>query len=1179
MVPPSGGSRLRALRRTVYQSWFPAVAAILLVPSIYPALAAQTYNFHTYTNREGLPQSQVLALQQDHEGYLWFATYGGLGRYDGSSIVAHTTAHGLSSNVVTAMTEDREGRLHLGTIGGGACVMEAGRFRCLSRDDGLPSDEVSDLVVDDTGRIWMATPAGVARFDGTSMALFTSADGLPADEARVVILDREDRIWVGTRLGLAVHEGDGFRPANVAPLADHSVLSLLDTPWGLLVGTSTGLHLLTDGEARELRPPVPAPTTFPGLAWDPSGAAWIASSRGLLRFDGESFLRLDERNGLVHAELLDVLVDREGNVWASSDVGVSKLVPGPFRGFREQEGLPNPFARALAEAADGHLWVGTRYGAAAWSPDEGRFVTTIPGDELPDPRVYALSPAPEGGMLAGTRDGLVHWREGAFRILFERDGLPSNYTLSLLPDGEGGVWVGTDAGVARWRDGAVTPHPAGHPLSGLFAVSLARDARDRLWIGLAAGGIRIWDGERLEVLDRAAGLTDQVVWAIDRDREGAMWVGTNGDGAFRVDDSGIRRFTTAHGLSNDFVWQVLVDSDGATWLYTNQGLDRYRNGAFRHFGEAAGLIALEGTAGAALEDSAGRLWFGTGEGVMEFDPSAEMPSPVPPRVRIQELTLGGHAVEDLEGLRFRADLLQIRFGALTFRDEAGVRFRYRLLRGDRNDEPWSEPGRGRTVGFASLGPGPHTFEVEAISSEGVGAEVPATLSFTVVPAWWQTWWVRLLGVGLVAGLAAAVPVVRSRRVEAERRRLESEVQVRTGELEEANARLRNEIRERKRFEAELRASEIRLRQIVENSTIVFYSHTPDHEITYVSPQIEDLLGVPPDEAPDRWTSLVTDHPINARGMEITRRALETGRRQPPYELELAHASGRLVRVRVTETPVVEDGVAVAIVGSLTDVTEARRAEEERSRLEERLRQAQKMEAVGRLAGGIAHGFNNLLTSILGHAELMEMELDDDHALHGDLLEIRDACDQAASLVAQLLALGRKQMIQPSPRSLNETLRTAEPRLRQVAGSRIALSLEPSDDDPWVHMDRSQLVQVLVQLVRNAREAMPDGGRVTITTGLRQVGEPSIDGDPATSASAVLEIRDDGPGMPPELAERAFEPFFTTKEAAEGAGLGLATVYGIVKQNGGHIRLETTPGRGAAFLIHLPATRERRHARA
>ncbi|HEX7085193.1 MAG TPA: histidine kinase N-terminal 7TM domain-containing protein [Vicinamibacterales bacterium] len=247
---------------------------------------------------------------------------------------------------------------------------------------------------------------------------------------------------------------------------------------------------------------------------------------------------------------------------------------------------------------------------------------------------------------------------------------------------------------------------------------------------------------------------------------------------------------------------------------------------------------------------------------------------------------------------------------------------------------------------------------------------------------------------------------------------------------------------------------------------------------------------------------------------------------------------------------------------------------ERRDLEEQLRQAQKMEAVGKLAGGVAHDFNNLLTAILGFATLAEEEVPPDSPVRDALWQIRRSAEQAAILTRQLLAFGRRQILQPEVLDLNRVVSTVEPMLRRLIGEDITIVTDLAADLPPLRADRSQLEQVLLNLAVNARDAMPTGGVLTIRTFTVTEAGPRLDGDGLPEGTYVaLEITDTGEGIDPQVLERIFEPFFTTKEFGRGTGLGLSMVYGIVKQSGGDVRVRTTLNRGTTFTVLLPAAGE------
>jgi signal transduction histidine kinase len=241
------------------------------------------------------------------------------------------------------------------------------------------------------------------------------------------------------------------------------------------------------------------------------------------------------------------------------------------------------------------------------------------------------------------------------------------------------------------------------------------------------------------------------------------------------------------------------------------------------------------------------------------------------------------------------------------------------------------------------------------------------------------------------------------------------------------------------------------------------------------------------------------------------------------------------------------------------------ADLERRRVEERMAQARRLESIGQLTAGIAHDFNNIVTVVGGYAQLLEGRSQEPSA---EVREIRTAAARAKALTSQLLAFGRRQVLVPAPVDLNEVARNVGPMLERLIGEDVALRLELAPDTPTVLADPGQLEQVLVNLVVNARDAMPDGGTVTIETADAEPDDGGVDG-----RHAVLLVSDTGVGMDEETAARIFEPFFTTKPVGSGTGLGLSTVHGIVEQSGGEISISSEPGSGTTFRVRLPATDE------
>jgi nitrogen-specific signal transduction histidine kinase/ActR/RegA family two-component response regulator len=262
-----------------------------------------------------------------------------------------------------------------------------------------------------------------------------------------------------------------------------------------------------------------------------------------------------------------------------------------------------------------------------------------------------------------------------------------------------------------------------------------------------------------------------------------------------------------------------------------------------------------------------------------------------------------------------------------------------------------------------------------------------------------------------------------------------------------------------------------------------------------------------------------------------------------------------------------------------DLTEKKQADKEKEDLEARLRQAQKMESIGRLAGGVAHDFNNMLSVILGHVGMAMMDLEPSHPLYANLEQIRDAGVRSADLTRQLLAFARKQTVAPKVLNLNKVVAGTTSMLQRLIGEDIDLAWRPAEDIWPVKMDPSQIDQILANLCVNARDAIADVGKVTIETGSAEFDAAYCNNHVGflPGEYVLLAVSDDGCGIAPETLDNIFEPFFTTKESGKGTGLGLAMVYGVVKQNNGFINVYSEPGQGTTFRIYLPRHRAKTDA--
>jgi two-component system, cell cycle sensor histidine kinase and response regulator CckA len=372
---------------------------------------------------------------------------------------------------------------------------------------------------------------------------------------------------------------------------------------------------------------------------------------------------------------------------------------------------------------------------------------------------------------------------------------------------------------------------------------------------------------------------------------------------------------------------------------------------------------------------------------------------------------------------------------------------------------------------------------------------------------------------------------------------------------------------RKRVERELRQSEERYRDLVENAYDLIYSHDLEGNYTSINKAVEQVTGYTREEALKMNLAQTVAPEYLEKAREMIARKL-AGERSTAYELEIIAKDGRRIKIEVNSALIFQEGVPVGVQGIARDVTE-------RKELEDQLRQAQKMEAVGMLAGGIAHDFNNLLSIIIGYSDLTLRRLATVDPLRHNVEEIKRAGERAANLTRQLLAFSRKQVLQPKVLDLNEVVTEMERMLRRLIGEDIELraALEPGLGS--VKADPGQIEQVLLNLCVNARDAMPRGGKLTIGTEDVYLDEGYAAHHAAvkTGRYVMLAVSDTGTGMDEATQARVFEPFFTTKGQGKGTGLGLSTVYGIVKQSGGYIWVYSEVSRGTTFKVYLPRVDE------
>jgi diguanylate cyclase (GGDEF)-like protein len=793
-------------------------AGLLALLSAAPTAAMEkkplsTYAREVWTTRDGLPHNQVNAIAQTREGYLWFATWGGIVRYNGQEFrtFGRYNVPELRDNGMRAASVGPSGALVVSTSRGGVSVLRGDHWQTYGKAEGLTQDEISAAVEDRTGRLWIATESGgVNRLTNGQVRLFdTEHGGLPSNVTYSIMLDANGAVWVGTGEGLARIEGDRVQAFGTADgLPEGAVFTVVTAPrGGVYAGTEHGVYEGQGGRFKPLIAEFPN-EAVPSLQVDGDGALWIGTvNRGLMRYDDGELEVFDAAAGLPNNRVASLFADREGSLWVGTNAGLLRFADTPFITLDSHNGLADDYVRALLQTDDGTIWIGTARGLSQWR--NGRM---LPVGEKAADQVLSLATDDEGNVWAGMYStGLVRWRDGVARENLRSSrkpggppGLPGNQVRALVQTRDGSLWVGTSRGLGRRsKDGTWQDFHRADGLPRDYILTLREALDGKLWIGTSNGAAYYADGKITPVdFDRLADVQD--VFGIHQDPDGTLWFATD-RGLVRLRDGKPGLVGVPQGLPVDTIFQVVTDSYGNFWLTSNSGViylrreqanavleGRAKTIDFQQFAEADGMASAQCNGGAGpaeLRAQDGSIWVATAHGVAVVQPDqlARYRMAPPPVViegiRVDDAqTKAGRALVLPPGTR----KLELDYVSLSYRSPEQIRYRYRL---EGFDNDWVERNQLRNAQYTNLPPGRYRFQVSAALRGSGWSPETATLNFEIQPRIWQRpWFLPLAGV-LVALFLYGLYRARVANLEARERELSGIVAERTRDLSVKNEQL------------------------------------------------------------------------------------------------------------------------------------------------------------------------------------------------------------------------------------------------------------------------------------------------------------------------------------------------------------------------------------------------------
>ncbi|MBX0333534.1 hypothetical protein K3G39_09810 [Pontibacter sp. HSC-14F20] len=780
----------------------------MLVVSLHSQ--AQQFNFRNWSLEQGLPQSQVNHILQDHKGQLWVATLGGLSRFDGSTFHTYTKRDGMSSNSISCLLLDSRNRIWIGTTDKGLMLFTGNSFYVYDLEAGLPPGGIYSITEDNQGTIWAASDSGVYSLAKNRFAQHTD---LPAIRYNDILFTATNELWAGSdSQGLYRLNAKGISNYTVAnsELPYNSINALDQSPDGTIwIGTADGVATFRLDKLEEFE--LPAGIVSPNIGdftTDNYGHQWLSLRlNGVLKYDGKEFQHLTRYSGLRTDRVNCITTDREGNIWiGTTGHGLMQYRNPWFVHFFDMGQVKEPVISALAQDTQGRVWLGTDDGYAAFM--EGGILNWLETNIWPKgTTLHSMWVAHQNDVWVCTSKGLYRLGPGKVAHYGTAQGLPSAEVYQAMPLQNGDMLLATAAGLAILQSNQQRIKLLHKPQLTGKVHALHRDRSGRIWMG-AEKGVFQYENNTIAA---AKGLGEpgfRAILTIAEDESGTLYFGGFNYGIMAWHDKwkAPKVYNSRNGLPNEGIKSLFVDNTNHLWVGTSRGVlkvqldqlhDRGRL-SIRSYANQEGFRGLEVSNRGITQTPDGTVWFATAKGLTMYLPDMDRRNQVYPNTILADIMLFlkptdwsslGYTTDSATGLPVNLRLphnrnhLTFDFHGISLTAPDRVRYRYRLKG---HDDNWSAVTDHSFATYASLDPGTYTFQLLAANSDGYWTPSPLTYTFTIVPPVWRREWFIVLLVLIATGATISVVRLRERSLVKLNSLLEQKVQHRTQLLEGKN---------------------------------------------------------------------------------------------------------------------------------------------------------------------------------------------------------------------------------------------------------------------------------------------------------------------------------------------------------------------------------------------------------
>lgn len=777
---------------------------------------SQTYNIKNYNTDQGLPQSQVLSIFQDHNGYMWFGTNsGGVGKFDGRTFTSLTKNKGLIDDNVYSITENDKNELFFGTSKG-LSVYNNFSFKNYDEKNGLKNAWVFKLL-NDGSKIWIGTQGGVYLYEDGKISPFEKDSVLSNSSVWSVFMDRDKNLWFATQQNGVIYfnkKTNTFKHfTSKNGLMNDQIFSVSQREDGtVLVGTLTGLNEINSSfnvsEANEIS--TNRNICYWSVLKDKKNEFYYGTyAEGLLNFNFKTNVRrfFNASNGLTNNIILSLLKDREGNLWIGTTNGVYKYYNDKFVYYIKENGLLDNYINKVGEDSYGNYWLAIPNNGVARIT--GTVITNYKPDfkrsnSLLDKNVNAILPVENGKIYFGTESGLSVFESETFTTLTS-DVFKKKYIQCLFRDSKNKIWIGTAEGVYSLENGGLKEEKIINAFKQAdmeFAVfCIIEDKNSNLFFGLENGMLK-YDGKKIIHIDDKNNFVRSRVCCGVKDSHNNIWFGT-GEGLFLYDNSTFKKVTKRDAGSFGFINFLQLDKRDRLLIGTNNGVDildlngYYQNRiSIKHLGKEDGLLSRESNFNASVMDKNGKILIGTASGLNIYDPASDVLNTNEAKTHITgiQLFFGQEDISKYSNgldsvsllpenlvLPYSKNNLTFQFIGLSLIAPEKVMYKYML---EGLDHDWSPAVNATQASYPALPPGTYTFMIKAMNNDGLWNSSPSKFSFEVLSPWYKTWWFYLIcSACLLAGILY-YNYSRTKKLVEDKQKLEKEVSERTKELRE-----------------------------------------------------------------------------------------------------------------------------------------------------------------------------------------------------------------------------------------------------------------------------------------------------------------------------------------------------------------------------------------------------------